>query len=92
MRGITSFKRLKVEKYLSLLSHYIYTACQMAFSIYKSFRKLKKRGHSLKKQVIMPDDYLFSYSESADSNSKIPGYEGDYHESYEDQQPLLHEW
>jgi putative transposase len=39
-KGITSFKRLKTEKYYelrakypSLPSHYIYTACQMACSI-----------------------------------------------------------
>ncbi|MCL7389022.1 MAG: transposase, partial [Thaumarchaeota archaeon] len=50
-KGVTSFKRLKAEKYHelrarypSLPSHYIYTACQMACSIYKSFRKLRKRG------------------------------------------------
>jgi len=49
-KGITSFKRLKAEKYhelrqkYELPSHYIYTACQMACSIYKSFRKLKRKG------------------------------------------------
>jgi len=50
-KGITSFKRLKAEryrelreKYPALPSHYIYTACQMACSIYRSFRKLKRRG------------------------------------------------
>jgi len=39
-KGITSFKRLKTEKYYELRakyprlpSHYIYTACQMACSI-----------------------------------------------------------
>jgi len=43
-KRITSFRRLKAErycelrvKYPSLQSHYIYTACQMACSIYKSF-------------------------------------------------------
>ncbi len=72
-KGITSFKRLKAEnyyelrvKYPNLPSHYIYTACQMACSIYKSFRKLKRRGLTkvnkpiFKKQVIMLDDHLFS--------------------------------
>jgi putative transposase len=72
-KGITSFKRLKAEKYHefrvkypSVPSHYIYTACQMACSIYKSFRKLKRRGltksekPTFKKQVIMLDDLLFS--------------------------------
>ena len=48
-RGLTSFKRLKLEKYYGLKakysilpSYYIYTVCQMACSIYKSFRKLKR--------------------------------------------------
>jgi len=71
--GITSFKRLRAEKYNelrtkypSLPSHYVYTACQMACSIYKSFRKLKRRGSAraekpfFKKQVVMLDDHLFS--------------------------------
>ena len=51
LRNITSFKRLKAEKYFemrekypNLPSHYVYTACQMTCSIYKSFRKLKRRG------------------------------------------------
>jgi len=50
-KGITSFKRLKAEKYNELRMkytclplHYIYTACQMACSIYKSFRKLRGEG------------------------------------------------
>ena len=72
-RGITSFERLKVEKYRemrakypTLPSHYIYTACQMTCSIYKSFRKLKRRGSTraekplFKRQVVMLDDHLFS--------------------------------
>ena len=72
-REITSFKRLKSEKYYELRakyptipSHYVYTACQMACSIYKSFRKLKRRGIAkadkpiFKKPVIMLDDHLFS--------------------------------
>jgi len=48
-KDITSFKRLKAEKYHELRqnyllsSHYI-TACQMACSIYKSFRKLKRKS------------------------------------------------
>ena len=71
-KGITSFKKLKSEKYHEmrqkypeLQSHYIYTACQMACSIYKSFRKLKKKGRVrkdkplLRKDVIMLDDHLF---------------------------------
>jgi putative transposase len=72
-KGITSFKRLKAEryrelreKYPDLPSHYLYTACQMACSVYKSFRKLKRRGRvkaekpTFKRQVVMLDDHLFS--------------------------------
>jgi putative transposase len=72
-KEVTSFKRLKAEKYHelrvkypSLPSHYIYTACQMACSIYRSFRKLKRKGKAkaekptFKKQVIMLDDHLLS--------------------------------
>jgi len=72
-KGVTSFKRLRSEKYHEmrkkypdLPSHYIYTACQMACSIHRSFRKLKRRGLAkaerpfFKKQVIMLDGHLFS--------------------------------
>jgi len=71
-KGITGFERLKAEKYYelrarypSLPSHYVYTARQMACSIYKSFRKLKRRVAKaekpvFKKKVIMLDDHLFS--------------------------------
>jgi putative transposase len=48
-KGITSFKRLKAEKYRELRekysnlpSHYIYTACQIACHIYKSFRRYRR--------------------------------------------------
>jgi len=71
-KGITSFKRLRSEKYhrlrqrySKLPSHYIYTACQMACPIYKSFRKLRRKGRvksdkpTFKKDVIMLDDHLF---------------------------------
>ncbi|MCD6157764.1 MAG: transposase, partial [Euryarchaeota archaeon] len=69
--NITSFCRLKEEtykilreKYPELHSHYIYTACQMATSIYKSYRKRRRRGKAkrkpvFKKEVIMIDDHLF---------------------------------
>ncbi|ALV63509.1 hypothetical protein ADU37_CDS18100 [Thermococcus sp. 2319x1] len=49
--NITSFYRLREEtykelrgKYPQLPSHYLYTACQMATSIYKSYRKRKRKG------------------------------------------------
>lgn len=69
--NITSFYRLKEEtykilreKYPKLPSHYLYTACQMATSIYKSYRKRRRRGEAngrpvFKKEVIMLDDHLF---------------------------------
>jgi putative transposase len=102
-KGVTSFKRLKAEKYhvlrvkyLNLPSHYIYTACQMACSIYKSFRKLKRRGlaraekPSFKKQVIMLDDHLFSLdfenwkASIATENGRIELklFHGTYHEKF----------
>jgi len=52
--NITSFYRLKEEtykilrrRYPELPSHCIYTACQMATSIYKSYRKRKRRGRGI---------------------------------------------
>jgi len=69
--NITSFKRLKKgtykslrERYPELPSHYIYTACQMATAVYKSYRKRKRKGKAngkpvFKKEVIMLDDHLF---------------------------------
>ncbi|WP_148882044.1 RNA-guided endonuclease InsQ/TnpB family protein [Thermococcus aciditolerans] len=69
--NVTSFYRLKKETYKGLRkeypelpSHYLYTACQMATAIFKSFRKRKKKGRAkgkpvFKKDVIMLDDHLF---------------------------------
>ncbi|ASJ13443.1 RNA-guided endonuclease InsQ/TnpB family protein [Thermococcus thioreducens] len=69
--NVTSFYRLKKEtykglrkEYLELPSHYLYTACQMATSIYKSYRKMKRKGKAkgrpvFRKDVIMLDDHLF---------------------------------
>jgi len=103
--GITSFKRLKAEKYHelrarypSLPSHYIYTACQMACSIYKSFRKLRKRGLAkaekpfFKKQVIMLDDHLFSIDLEGweasvaveNGRVKLKLLHGTYHEKFKE--------
>ncbi|AEH24542.1 RNA-guided endonuclease InsQ/TnpB family protein [Pyrococcus yayanosii] len=69
--NVTSFYRLKKETYKGLRkeypelpSHYLYTACQMATAIFKSFRKRRKKGKAkgkpvFKKEVIMLDDHLF---------------------------------
>ena len=71
--NITSFYRLKKESYKNLRkeypelpSHYLYTACQMATAIYKSYRKRKRKGKAngqpvFKKEVIMLDDHLFKF-------------------------------
>ena len=72
-KGITSFRRLKAERYHGLRaeypsppSHYIYTVCRIASSIYRSFKKLKRRDKAradkpfFKKDVVMLDDHLFS--------------------------------
>jgi len=105
MKGITSFKRLKAEKYYemrmkypSLPSHYIYTACQMACSIYRSFRKLKRRGLAkaekpyFKKQVLMLDDHLFSLDlerweasiATEHGRIRVKLLHGTYHEKFKD--------
>ncbi|NJE05734.1 transposase [Thermococcus sp. M36] len=69
--NVTSFYRLKKEtykslrkEYSSLPSHYLYTGCQMATAIFKSFRKRRWNGKAkgkpvFKKEVIMLDDHLF---------------------------------
>ena len=104
-KGITSFKRLKAEKYHELRqrysklpSHYIYTACQIACSIYKSFRKLKKKGKVktgkplLKKDVIMLDDHLFKLDledwtvriSTSDGRLEFKLLYGKHHEKFRD--------
>jgi putative transposase len=111
-KGITSFKRLKAEKYRELRgeypnlpSHYIYTACQMACSIYKSFRKLKRKGLAkaekpvFKKKVIMLDDHLFSLDlESWETSIAVEGgrvklklLHGTYHEKFKEMK-IGHAW
>ena len=64
--NITSFYRLKKEtykslreKYSKLPSHYIYTACQMATSISKSYRKRKiqKKLRTGKKRKMLLEKY-----------------------------------
>jgi len=103
-RGITSFKRLRSEKYhemrqkYELPSHYIYTACQMACSIYKSFRKLRRKGRikkdrpEFRKDVIMLDDHLFKLDlenwtvriSASKGGLKFKLLHGDYHERFKD--------
>ena len=104
-KGITSFKRLKAEKYHELRakypnlpSHYIYTACQMACYIYRSFRKLRRKGLAkaekpvFKKQVVMLDDHLFSLNlESWEASIAVEGgrvklklLHGAYHEKFKE--------
>ncbi|NJE27084.1 transposase, partial [Thermococcus sp. MV5] len=102
--NITSFKRLKKEtykklrgKYPQLPSHYLYTACQMATSIYKSYRKRKRKGKAngkpvFKKEVIMLDDHLFKlYLEEGIIKLSTPKgrtsfefYPAKYHEKFRD--------
>jgi putative transposase len=104
-KGVTGFERLKAEryhalrmKYPSLPSHYIYTACQMACSIYKSFRKLKRRGMAraekpvFKRQVIMLDDHLFALDlegwkasiATAGGRIELNLLRGSYHEKFKE--------
>jgi len=104
-KNISSFKRLKKEKYYELRkkhfelpSHYIYTACQMACSIYKSFRKLKRRGKAkgdkpvFKRDVVMLDDHLFSLNlddwivsiSTPNGRVKLKLLHGKYHERFKD--------
>ncbi len=102
-RNVTSFKRLKSEKYRELRakypdlpSHYVYTACQMAASIYRSFRKHKRRGKVRKERprfrgsVLMLDDHLFRLDlERWEARISTPRgrlafrlMHGDYHERF----------
>jgi len=100
--NITSFKRLKKEKYEELRkeypelpSHYHYTACQMASSIYKNYRKRKRRGKAkgkpvFKKDTIMLDDHLFKLNlekgiiKLSTPNGRIPleFHPAEYHEKF----------
>jgi len=104
-KGITSFKRLRSEKYYELRqrypnlpSHFIYTACQMACSIYKSFRKLKRKGKAksdkpkFKRDMIMLDDHLFKLDldgwnvrlATTIERIKLKLLHGEYHEKFRD--------
>ncbi len=101
---VTSFYRLKKETYKSLRkeypelpSHYLYTACQMATAIFKSFRKRKKKGKAkgnpvFKKEVVMLDDHLFKLDLEAgiiklstlSGRIKLEFYPAKYHERFKD--------
>ena len=102
--NVTSFYRLKKETYKGLRkeyhelpSHYLYTACQMATAIFKSFRKRKKKGKAkgkpvFKKEVIMLDDHLFKLDlknrtvKLSTPNGRIylEFYPAKYHEKFRD--------
>ncbi len=102
--NITSFYRLKKETYKSLRreysklpSHYLYTACQMATAIFKSFRKRRKKGKAkgkpvFKKEVIMLDDHLFKLDlenktvklSTPNGRIQLEFYPAKYHEKFRD--------
>ncbi|WP_010479494.1 RNA-guided endonuclease InsQ/TnpB family protein [Thermococcus zilligii] len=101
---ITSFYRLKKEtygglrkKYSKLPSHYLYTACQMATAIFKSYRKRKKKGKAkgkpvFMKDVVMLDDHLFKLDLEAgvvklsapSGRVQLEFYSAKYHERFKD--------
>ncbi len=102
--NVTSFYRLKKETYKGLRkeypelpSHYLYTACQMATAIFKSFRKRRKKGKAkgkpvFKKEVITLDDHLFKLDLEAgmvklstpSGRIKMEFYAAKYHERFKD--------
>ncbi|WP_456394434.1 RNA-guided endonuclease InsQ/TnpB family protein [Thermococcus sp.] len=102
--NVTSFYRLKKETYKGLRkeypelpSHYLYTACQMATAIFRSFRKRKKRGKGkgrpvFKKEVIMLDDHLFKLDletktvklSTPNGRIQLEFYPAKYHERFKD--------
>ena len=102
--NITSFYRLKKETYKGLRkeyhelpSHYLYTACQMATAIFKSFRKRRKKGKArgrpiFKREVIMLDDHLFKLDlekgtvklSAPSGRVQLEFYPARYHEKFKD--------
>ncbi len=102
--NVTSFYRLKKETYKGLRkeypelpSHYLYTACQMATAIFKSFRKRRKKGKAkdrpvFKKEVIMLDDHLFKLDlenktvklSTPNRRIQLEFYPAKYHEKFKD--------
>jgi len=102
---ITSFKRLKTSRYYEfrrkfpdLPSHYIYAACQMTCSIYKSFRKLKRRCKVkrnmpvFKRESMLLDDHLFTLNlekwevtiATSCGRVRFKVLHGSYHEKFRD--------
>ncbi|MEB2792486.1 MAG: transposase [Caldisphaeraceae archaeon] len=101
---VTSLYRLKKEtynglrkEYSELPSHYLYTACQIATTIYKSYRKRKKKGKAngkpvFKKEVIMLDDHLFKLDlenrvieiSAPKGRLVLEFYPSKYHEKFKD--------
>ena len=102
--NVTSFYRLRKETYRNLRkeypelpSHYIYTACQMATAIFKSYRKRKRRGRAngkpvFRKEVIMLDDILFKLDlekgvvklSTPKGRIQLGFYPAEYHEKFRD--------
>ncbi len=102
--NVTSFYRLKKETYKGLRreypelpSHYLYTACQMATAIYKSYRKRRRKGKAkgkpvFKKEVIMLDDHLFKLNlknrvvklSTPSGRIQLEFYPAKYHERFKD--------
>ncbi|ANF23410.1 RNA-guided endonuclease InsQ/TnpB family protein [Thermococcus piezophilus] len=102
--NVTSFYRLKKETYKGLRkeypelpSHYLYTACQMAIAIFKSYRKRRRKGKAkgkpvFKKDVIMLDDHLFKLDletktvklSTPQRRLSLKFYPAKYHERFKD--------
>ena len=102
--NITSFYRLKKETYKGLRkdypklpSHYLFTACQMATAIFKSYRKRRKRGKAkgrpvFKRKAIMLDDHLFRLNLEAgvmklstpSGRTQLEFYSAKYHKRFKD--------
>jgi len=91
-----TYKSLRKE-YPELPSHYLYTACQMATAIFKSFRKRRKKGKAkekpiFKKEVMMLDDHLFKLDlenkitklSTPNGRVQLEVYPAKYHEKFKD--------
>ena len=86
------------QRHPKLPSHYIYTACQMACSIYRSYRKLRRRGRVrrdtpiFRRESILLDDHLFTLDlekwevsiATPRGKVKFKALHGSYHEKFKD--------